>query len=65
MIMVTASLIVQWTEEDEDHSSAQHLVPLRQALYGPRPDDTDRKIDAAVARLEAACKPVLSAQGPT
>jgi hypothetical protein len=64
-ITSTASILVRMVDGDEDYFGRQQLLPLRKALWGERPDETDRKLDAAIEQLEAICKPVLSAEAPT
>jgi hypothetical protein len=59
-----ASMLVQLAEFDDDRSARQQLLPLRMELWGERPDDKDKKVDAAIERLEALCKPILSMTGP-
>jgi len=63
-ITSTASVLIQMTEADEDHFSRQQNLPFRTKLCGERPDETDRKLDAAIEQLEAICKPVLSEKAP-
>lgn len=63
-IVSTASMLVDMASASEDHIGRQQLLPLRQALWGDRPDDLDRKVDAAIEQLEAICKPILSQRAP-
>ena len=64
-IVSTAGLLIQLASADDSPSTAQNLIPLRERLWGQRPDAMDRKIEEAVAALEAICRPVLSEKPPT
>ena len=56
-----ASIMLQMTTADEPREFIEGMRPLREQLgWGHRPDETDRKIDEAVAAIEALCTPVLA-----
>ncbi|HZR37588.1 MAG TPA: hypothetical protein VFA75_19610 [Nevskia sp.] len=61
-IVSAASLLITNAHFAEDHAAAHSLVPLREALgwSDKRPDKLDEQVEAAVAAVEAFCRPVLS-----
>jgi len=66
LLVSAASMLIHITHGDKRQQGYEHsFAPLLNDLgWGAsRPDDTDRKIDKAVADLEAVCRPVLMAKG--
>jgi hypothetical protein len=63
-ISTAASMLLRYVETHNDDLARRAQQPIRDILHGDRPDDIDRKSDAAIKQLEAICKPVLAGKEP-
>jgi len=63
-IMSASHHLIRYASWNEDPTAAEGLRPFRDEIWGDRPDDKDRKVDAAIEQLDAICKPILSAEAP-
>ena len=63
-ITSAAHHLIRYASWNEDPKAAEGLRPFRQEIWGERPDDKDRKVDAAIEQLDVICKAILSAGAP-
>jgi hypothetical protein len=63
-ITSAAHHLIMYVSWNEDPKAAEGLHPFRQEIWGERPDDKDKKVDAAIEQLNAICKPILSVGAP-
>jgi len=64
-ITSAAHHLIKYASWSKDPMTADGLRPFRQAIWGERPDDNDKRVDAAIQQLDAICRPILSAEAPT
>jgi hypothetical protein len=64
-ITTAASVLMQMAATDEDRHAREALRPVRETLYGNRPDAIDKKIETGLEQLEVICKPILAGRAPT